>query len=1379
MSPHLRKNPGGAVVVKLTWLLPVALLAFPVVPTRTAAATAEQVEFFERRIRPVLAQECYECHSTAGKQKGGLVLDHRQALLRGGESGPVVLPGQPDASLLLQAIRQTHASLKMPRNGAPLEPSVVADFAKWIEDGAIDPREAPPSAGELAKETDWAAVLERRKQWWSLRPVVAVPPPGGVEAEWAARPIDAFVRSRAVEAGLPMAPLADRRTLIRRVSYVLTGLPPSPEEVEAFLQDESPQAWSNLVDRLLAAPAFGERWARHWMDWVRYAETHGSEGDPPIPHAWRYRDYLVRAWNADVPYPQLVREAVAGDLLPAPRINVGLGLNESALGTAQLRFVLHGFTPTDALDEQVTFTDNQIDTLSKAFLGLTVSCARCHNHKFDAISQTDFYAFYGIMMSGRPALIDVNAPDLQTKHVAALVARQAPLREALAESWLAQEDTLPLRLEQWAPDAETAKKLQGDGRQPLSLWLSGRQAAPAGLGKLWLEARRSWEELVKERKAWNQTDVWQRWDLRKGDASGWTWEGPGLKSGPINGGVVVDPKGEPRIQRIAVPGRTSDVLSGRHRGICQSPAFEGKGGQLWLRVAGQGGAVARYAVRNYPKGGTVYPLTKLDQPESARPHWISWNVDYWKGDRLHLEITTAADQPVQASAEDQASWFSVEEAVYPKDAGSRPPPEAAPLLALLPPETSAPPDLPSLARCYSNALKKALQLWRSGEADEDALTFLNTLLEQGLLGLPEQSKSGLAEYAALSATVPLPTRIAGLLDGDAGDRPLFVRGDHHQPGDVVPRRFLEALDRAPYDLQPGESGRLPLAESLAGTNNPLLARVIVNRLWHHVFGRGIVATTDNFGRLGSAPTHPALLDWLASDFLEHGGSLKHTIREMVLSRAFRSSHLIPAGASDKDPANLLLTHWSPRRLEAEAVRDTILQLAGTLDRTPGGPSVDGGVPRRSLYVKVMRNQLDPFLSVFDAPVPSATRGNRDATNVPDQALTLLNNPLVLDSARRWSSRIQAQLLPRLDQQDLEKAGIERFYLEGLGRPAEEGEIQRCREFLHGGEQAAVAARAMLDQLENSLEELRKRFRALLASLRNRAAARADRPESKVSLPSPRPWLEWDFADSGQERDSGHPYGLRSTPLTFVGGARVEGGALQLNGRSSAALSPLLDRPLGEKTLLAWVKLDGLSQRGGGVVTVQTPNGAVFDAIVIGEQEVTHWLAGSNNFQRTQPLGGTAETEAGGAFVAVAVTYAADGRIAFYRKGKPYGESYLSKGLQAYEAGGFNLSLGMRHSPGGGNKHLAGAISRVKVYDRALSPSEVALASDADPVGPTDEELLTELSLEEQETAAEWKRRMESLESRIAELEKEAGAAGDPWTALAHSFFNLKELIYLR
>ncbi|MGB3120121.1 MAG: LamG domain-containing protein, partial [Verrucomicrobiales bacterium] len=248
---------------------------------------------------------------------------------------------------------------------------------------------------------------------------------------------------------------------------------------------------------------------------------------------------------------------------------------------------------------------------------------------------------------------------------------------------------------------------------------------------------------------------------------------------------------------------------------------------------------------------------------------------------------------------------------------------------------------------------------------------------------------------------------------------------------------------------------------------------------------------------------------------------------------------------------------------------------------------------------------------------------------------------------------------------------------------------------------------------------------------------------------------------------------------LLGGARVEGGVLRLNGRTSAALSPLLDRPLRDKTLLAWVKLDGLNQRGGGVVTLQTPNGAVFDAIVIGEQETAHWLAGSNNFQRTQPLRGAAETEAGGTFVAVAVTYAADGRIAFYRNGKPYGESYLSKGLQAYEAGDCNLSLGMRHSPGGGNKHLAGAISRVRVYDRALSSSDVALASDADPGGPTDEELLTRLSPEEQANAADWKRRMESLESRIAELEKETGAAGDPWTALAHSFLNLKELIYLR
>ena len=327
----------------------------------------EEIEFFERRIRPVLVESCYECHNSGGRAEGSLELDHRSGLLRGGDRGPAVVVGNAGESLLIQAIRQTSDDLRMPQAGPKLKPAVVADFARWINHGAVDPRDKPPTKDELAQQTSWEATRERRRQWWSFQPLQKVAPPPST-GRWA-HPVDRFLAAKWDAARLNPVPPADRGTLLRRLSFVLTGLPPTPEQIEAFVRDSSPDAYERLVDRLLGSPAFGERWARHWMDWFRYAETHGSEGDPPIPDAWRYRDYLIRALNADVPYDQLVREHVAGDLLPQPRINRELGTNESALGIGHYRMVQHGYLPTDALDELVRVTDNQIDTLSKAFLG--------------------------------------------------------------------------------------------------------------------------------------------------------------------------------------------------------------------------------------------------------------------------------------------------------------------------------------------------------------------------------------------------------------------------------------------------------------------------------------------------------------------------------------------------------------------------------------------------------------------------------------------------------------------------------------------------------------------------------------------------------------------------------------------------------------------------------------------------------------------------------------------------------------------------------------------------------------------------------------------------------------------------------------------------
>ena len=380
----------------LTWL------SLSLTTAMAADLKPADLEFFESKIRPVLVAECYECHD-AKKQKGDLRLDYRDGLLKGGEEGPSIIPGDAKKSILLQSMDHSHETLQMPKKRTKLDAQIIADFAEWINRGAPDPRTKAP---EDSITPAWSDLLQVRRNWWSFQPITSPVVPAGK----AASAIDRFLDTKLAAAGITPAAAADKATLLRRATYVLTGLPPSPAEIAAFEADASPDAFAKVVDRLLASPRYGEHFARHWMDLVRYADTHGSEGDPAIPQAWRYRDYLIRAFNTDVPYDQFVREQLAGDLLKSPRINKEDKLNESALGTGHFRMIEHGYQPVDTIDEQVRNVDNQIDVVSKTFLGLTVSCARCHDHKFDAISQADFTAFYGIFASARPGQVTVDSP---------------------------------------------------------------------------------------------------------------------------------------------------------------------------------------------------------------------------------------------------------------------------------------------------------------------------------------------------------------------------------------------------------------------------------------------------------------------------------------------------------------------------------------------------------------------------------------------------------------------------------------------------------------------------------------------------------------------------------------------------------------------------------------------------------------------------------------------------------------------------------------------------------------------------------------------------------------------------------------------------------
>ncbi len=1349
------------------------LLAATFQTGHAAPLTETQREFFESRIRPILAQECYECHSEATKAKGGLLLDSRPGWEKGGDSGPVIDLGMPDDSLLLRSISHELPDLKMPKAGAQLEPQIVEDFRTWIAMGAPDPRDTPPTPEQLEKDTDWKAISARRAQWWSFQPVKKsdVPEVAGVT-----HPVDRFIRDRLAKEGLSPSERADPRTLVRRLYFNLIGLPPTPEQTIEFLaasQQDPEKAATLLVDQLLKDPAFGEKWARHWMDWTRYADTHGSEGDPVIPHASQYRDYLIRALNEDVPYNQLLLEHFAGDLLETPRLDAAKKINESALGLGHLRMVFHGFAPTDALDERVRFTDDQINTVTKAFLGLTVSCARCHDHKFDAISQADYYALFGIFSSALPATIAVDAPGVLEQHRDELAALKPAIRQQLAAAWSA---SLPKATTDWE------KHLSGkNDLGPALTLLAGIRPAGCdapGIAKL--------RETVKKQLPPEELSAAKRWDLSDpAHFATWSRYGEGLSGAePAPSGeftlTSTKPDSKTVVQSILPAGAYSHLLSTKHRGVLASSPFDLDGEyDLHLLVNGEGSSV-RYVVQHYPRSGTVYPVTDLGSPDWQ---WIKYDLNYWKGDNLHLELATAGDAPILVSSDDR-SWFGIRDAVLVKKGDPAPAkPEHESLAALFgSSDDPIPANFEEACALYTKVLQKILADWSAASPalDDAGALFLNEALQAGifpntLTSLPESLQSLVTRYRQLEADIPLPTRAPGVFERPGIDQPLFVRGDHKQPGPPVPRRFLEELDGTPYTTK--GTGRLEFARDLVDAKNPFTSRVIVNRIWHHLFGEGIVPTVDNLGRLGEQPSHPALLDFLADRFRnEQDWSLKTLIRDLVLTETWRQAGAPSPRALEIDPANALLSSYPLRRLEAEAIRDGFLAVSGQLDRTAFGPPVGGGTPRRSVYLRVKRNDLEPLLTTFDFPVPASSVGRRDVTNVPAQSLTLLNDPFLIDQAKKWSSMMRSSLPPGADDETL----IRHLFERALTRPPTPAELTGAKDFLAAVDYEHRAAMERFTTISTKLENDRATVEGLLAPIRARLEAeRALAFEKERGTAAPKATLDpvahWDF-----EKDAIDLVGR--IPLSLEGSARVEKGALIVDEKGFAA-SSMLPFDLTEKTLEATVTLATLKQAGGGVITVQMENGGVFDSIVFAERRKHEWLAGSEFHRRTLDFNAPAETAAANAPVHLVLTYAKDGTIRAFRNGQPWGDPIRKADLQSYPKGESKVLFGLRHgTAASGNKSLRGRIHEARLYARALNATEVQAAYTGGPVPVTREDITRLLTEAQREQAA-------TLESGIAALEsEEAGlrqrGADLPleerrWQDLAHAIFNLKEFIYLR
>jgi cytochrome c553 len=899
-----------------------AWLAVLVCLARPQAAPADDlqgVEFFEKKIRPVLADQCYSCHSAGAKKvKGGLTLDSRAGALKGGNQGPAIRPGEPERSLLVRAIRWEDEDLQMPPKER-LSAAVVKDFEEWVRRGAPG---APDWAGAAkapsAAPSRSGMSVEEGRSFWAFRPPARTEPPAVRDASWPAGEVDRFILARLEARGLRPAPDADPATLLRRVFYDLTGLPPTPEDVDPFVRDPSPEAYARVVDALLASPRFGERWGRHWLDVARYAESLTLRGFI-LKEAWRYRDYVIRAFNEDLPFDQFIREQVAGDLLG------GESLEERRRRRVAVSFLLLGNTNLEEQDKkqlEMDVVDEQIDAIGRGFLALTISCARCHDHKFDPIPTRDYYALAGILK---------NARVLEHANVSKWIEEPLPMEPALEEAARRHEEAVAR-----------------------------------------LQAR------LKEERA------------RAGKAA--------RAAAEMAGGAV---------PVSAVPGIVVDDAAALKVGEWQASTYTGTyigAGYLHDENSGKGRKSLTFDP-DLPSG--VYDVRFAYAPGENRATAVPVTILSAEGEKT-LRINQREIPPLAGR------FVSLGRYRFENNQG------------------------------YVLVSNEGTD----GHVTADAVVFLpadRAEEARGAAGAQDEVRRLEAELKKLQESAPPRDMVMALREEkEARDLRIHVRGSVHALGEVAPRGFLQVACPGPPTRMPSrESGRRELAEWLASRENPLTARVFVNRAWHWLFGAGIVRTPDNFGVTGERPSHPELLDWLAARFMDEGWSVKKLVRRMVLSRAYRMSSEAPLPAPEADPENRWLGRMNRRRLEAECLRDTILWAAGTLrldaaGRTfPASLSSDYGYvhagTERSVYVPVFRNALPEIFQAFDFADPSVPTGRRDAVTVAPQALLFMNSPFVRAQAERAARR----LLEEVPGGDRERAV--RAWRLALGRPPSESE----------------------------------------------------------------------------------------------------------------------------------------------------------------------------------------------------------------------------------------------------------------------------------------------------------------------------------------------------
>ena len=904
----------------------------------------DRVEFFEKRVRPALIEHCYPCHSAQSKElQGGLRLDIKAGWQAGGDSGePAVIAGKPNDSLLVRSIEHAAGTSPMPPKQAKLPADVIADLRKWIEAGAVDPRE-----GEMAirdKQTEWETVYQQRLNWWSLKPLAQdsrlrtnpteqVSPPA-----WSRNEVDDFILSRLQLHQLQPNAEADKAILARRLSVALTGLPVEPQLLATYLNDSTDAAYDNLVTSLLDSPHFGERWARHWMDVVHYTDTHGYEWDVPVKNAWRYRDYLIRAFNDDLSYQRLILEQLAGDLLP-PRIDPSTGVNQALIGPLMLRLGerRHGDnSAAEGISQEAVA--NMIDTIGKAFLGTTLACAQCHDHKLDAVEQRDYYSLAGMLMSTRFSARPIDVPagssseaNLAIEHNQRVIAQLRPLKQQikseLARRWL--QSTAP------SSEGELVQRLRAipvDAKQDAAF-----PSTILGIWKRSLTTAIKPEEITQEREkrvAANQANLKLLADFSvESPANPWRWEGMGMQFGLVGDGeLTVSDEGDKAITQLLPAGRYTHVWSTRLAGLLQSPQLDPTAAITFSLE----GVAGKFASQSFIVDRALNP-ERLAFPKRPFPAWqtlTAGNFDSLEGTidrsprRVYFELATKSlnnyfpprvgyGGASEAEVNDPRSWFGVSRIV--QHAPDKPPQDE---LARFQPLVDEFADQSDWALKLTLLLRKSIERWAEGSCLASDVQLLNDAIQSQLLPIDmsqgSETERLVLAYRAKEREIREDQTVGTVAEWQEGhDERLAVRGVYTDLGNSVARSRVRFLSTATF-VEEGSSGRWQWAKRIADESNPLTARVYVNRVWHYLFGAGLVRTTDDFGHLGELPSHPELLDYLARRFIKEGWSTKQLVRLLVSSATWRQSSVPRAHALEIDPENRLWHHLPIRRLEAEA-----------------------------------------------------------------------------------------------------------------------------------------------------------------------------------------------------------------------------------------------------------------------------------------------------------------------------------------------------------------------------------------------------------------------------------------------------------------------------